>query len=1119
MHLTAYGKAWFRRFRKQDLLITHQTLLVMKMTAFLLFIVCMHVAAKTQAQISLSEKKAPLEKVLKEIKKQSGYALFYDAALLQKAHPVDIEVKDVSLDQALGIIFKDQPLTFEIVGDKIITIKDKSESSKSSGMISPPVDVHGRVTDSLGNPLQGASVTVKGTRKGIQTDAGGNFTLKGVADNATIIISIVGYENQQIELKGEKELFITLKLGITSLQDVVVSKGYYNTTERLNTGDVTKVTSDEIEKQPVPDPILALEGRVPGLSIMQTSGVPGAGSTIMLRGQNSIANGNAPFYIVDGVPFSSTSITSNYVGGIFGTPAEGGQFGISPFNALNPSDIESIEVLKDADATAIYGSQGANGVILITTKKGKAGKTTVNVNIYTGTGKVTRMLDMLNTQQYLEMRHEALNNDAVAPSISNGDYDLLFWDTTRYTNWQKVLIGNPAPFTNAQVSLSGGDINTQFLISGDYSTQGTVFPGAYKDQKASGHFSLTHSSPDHRFHAQFNAEYINDNSNLPQTDFTSQITLAPDAPALYDASGNVNWQPLNGTATFYNPLRYTGQSAKAVTDNLISSLNLSYQILQGLQLKSSFGYNHDQMNQNLLSSSSYVPPPYNLNPSYKSNNFGTTELNSWVIEPQLNFSRLVGKGHLDILAGTTFRENTKNDIGFNASGFSSDALISDPSAASSLSLDGSTNSLYHYTALFGRVGYNWEEKYLLNLTARRDGSSRFGPEKQFGNFGSVGAGWIFSKEKFIESDLPFLSFGKLRGSYGITGNDQIGDYQFLSTYTPNSLTYQGITGLRPTSLTNPYFAWETNKKLEGGLDLGFFKDRILLSGSYYTNRSSNQLVGYPLPIVTGFGSIQENLPATVENTGLEFTFNTVNFKSKNFTWASSANVSIPQNKLISYPGIENSGFSYTYAVGHSLFSKYVYHSIGVDPQTGIYTFASKAGNGVPSYPSDLVLSKPVTQSYYGGINNSFSFKGFHLDIFIQFVKQLGYNYLYYSAIAGISNNNEPTTVLSRWQNSGDITNIQKFTTSYYPVGAAFYNYWLPSDAAITDASFIRFKNLAFSYDLPNAWLNKAHLQQTKVYLQCQNLFTITGYKGLDPETGGMNLPPLRMLTVGLKMTL
>jgi hypothetical protein len=446
-------------------------------------------------------------------------------------------------------------------------------------------------------------------------------------------------------------------------------------------------------------------------------------------------------------------------------------------------------------------------------------------------------------------------------------------------------------------------------------------------------------------------------------------------------------------------------------------------------------------------------------------------------------------------------------------------LIPDPLAATTKAYRGFYYSLYRYDAIYGRLSYNVDDKYVVNLTARRDGSSRFGPGKQFGDFGAAGIAWIFTKERFIENNFSFLSFGKFRGSYGTTGNDQIGDYQYLSTYSPISSTYQAVSGLSPTQLTNPYFAWELVKKLEGGIDFGFLKDRILIGATYYRNRTGNQLVGEPLPEVTGFSSVQFNLPAVVQNSGAELTLNTINIKSKNFLWKMSANLTVPSNKLVAFPDLINfPAYSLVYVVGKSLFISQLYHSTGVDPQTGLYSFATKNANGIPSAPQDWVVTKPITQKCYGGIQNSFSYKGFQLNIFIQYVNQLGHNYKYYFGYPGYVNNNEPTAVLNRWTKPGDIAVTQRFGQAYGTEGNT-YNYFQVSDGVITDASFLRLKNLALSYTLPTNWNSKMHLQNFKVYLQCQNLVTITKYLGIDPETGGMGLPPLRMITAGVQVNL
>jgi TonB-linked SusC/RagA family outer membrane protein len=1084
----------------------------MKLTAILLLIACLHVSAGGYSQkISLSERNSPLEKVFADIQRQSGYDFFFNYTWLDKANKVTVEIHDATLEQALEVCFKGQPFTYEIV-KKTVVVKQKEEGKNNSSLTRAPIDVKGKVVNEKGEPLIGASVQVKGSGKGVETAKDGSFELKQVAADAVLVISFTGYRKQEIKLNGKDFISVILAIFTNSLDDVQII-GYGTTSKRFNTGNVSTVTAETIAEQPVSNPLAALEGRVSGFFIQQQTGTPGSGFDLKLRGTNSIANGNQPFYIIDGVPYISEPLSENSNSAPIIQSS-------NPLNYINPADIERIDILKDADATAIYGSRGANGVILITTKKGKPGQTKVDINLYSGAGKVTRMMDLLSTQQYVQMRREAIFNDYGIDTLT-ADYasyfpDLLVWDTTRYTNWQKELIGGMANTTDAQVSISGGNSNTQFLIGGGYHRETTVFPGNFADQKGSAHFNVIHLSPNGKFKVNFSANYIEDNNHLPEFDLTSiALLLPPNTPALTDSNGNVNWSGNYFFRDNNQPAALLRQKYNGNTGNLIANANLNYTILPGLQIRTSAGFTTTTIKEITTQPKSSLKYPNEQATSI----FSSNSIKTWIIEPQVEYQRKIGNGRLSFLAGTTFQQNIREGQSLIGYGFSSDALLENIQAAQQIFINTVKYTQYKYNAIFGRLNYNWKDKYILNLTARRDGSSRFGPDRRFANFGAIGAGWIFSEEKFIKNNLTVLSFGKIRASYGTTGNDQIGDYKYLSTWSPTTYPYQ-VSGLYPTGLTNPDYSWEVNKKIETALEMGLLKDKIFLSLSYYHNRSSNQLVGYSLPPTTGFGTVQYNLPAVVQNTGWEFELNSIVLKSKNFSWTSSVNLTIPRNKLISYPNIAGSPYANVYTVGRSLYARKLFHYTGVDPQKGIYTFQDVDKDGQITYPNDLISVKEIAQDFFGGFQNRFQYKGFQLIIFFQFVKQTGANYLGSFAPAAGFIRNEPSIIMNRWQKPGDKTDIQKFTTTTSSDAfAAWSRTYNSGDNIISDASFIRLKNVSLSYQLPEAWRQKIHLQNCRIYLQGQNLLTITKYLGMDPEAGYVqNLPPLRMLTTGIQFT-
>ncbi len=978
--------------------------------------------------------------------------------------------------------------------------------------------VSGTVTDQLGLPIAHVTVLIKGTNKGRVTNSDGQYAITVSGPSQELVFSSIGFETQEIRVDNQRTINIVLKENIGQLDEITIEAGYYKTSQRLTTGSISKLEAKTVEKQPVNNPLAAIQGHLPGVSITQNTGVPGGDYHIRIRGQNFIGPGgpfdevNNPLYIIDGVPYNSGSLElSSLTGNIIPSGK------VSPLNTINSADIKSIEVLKDADATAIYGSRGANGVVLITTKKGRVGKTQVKLNVSNTLSEVTGFVDLLNTQQYLEMRREAIKNEGLTletiPISSRSTFpDLYIWSQERDTDWQEVLIGGTAHRHHTQLSFSGGDAQTQFLLSGGYLTETTVFPGDSKYNRTSVHVHVNHQSENHRFKLSFSGNYGSDLNNLPPQDFTKvAVVLSPNAPALYNDAGDLNWE----NSTWRNPLAILEQDYLARTHSFIVNTVLSYYPIPALEFKTSLGYTDYRLE-------SYATFPHtsfdpnttsgqNSSRSSISTNNSTRE--SWIVEPQINWKHHWGAASLKLLLGTTFQQDKDEQLGMSTSNFPSNALLHNLAAAKDKMIILDTGTEYKYQAVFGRINFNWKDKLILNITGRRDGSSRFGPGKQFGKFGAIGTAWLFSEENFFENH-SILSFGKLRASYGITGSDKPPDYAFLDTYEVSG-NYNG-SGLAPTRLFNPDRAWEENKKLETALELGFFKYRIFLSAIWYRNRSSNQLLPIPLPGTTGFSSISANLDAIIENRGVEIDLRTVNIQNDAFKWRTTFNISANRNRLVVFPELEKSTLANEYLVGKSLGVRQLYHVLGVNPETGVWQFEDYNNDGAID-KDDRQWLEDLTPKYFGGLGNTLTYKNIQLEVFLQFTKQKGRSF-FQSGVLNLGGmvQNMPASILDRWQQIGDENPIQRYFLSVNNDATIASNRYRHSNASVTDASFIRLRNVSLSYTMPKTITKHTDVN---VYLQGQNLFVITDYDGADPEVQSTSvLPPLRQFTLGLNMT-
>lgn len=966
--------------------------------------------------------------------------------------------------------------------------------------------VTGLVKDNYG-ALPGVHVIVKQTNVATSTDLDGKFTIE-VAKGQTLVFSMIGFEDKTITYQSGNNFNIVLNQKTSTLDEIVVNAGYYSVKDRERTGSIARVTAKDIELQPINNPLQALQGRTPGVSITEHSGVPGGGIDIEIRGQNFMglqnSGRNNPFYIIDGVPFLSDALGTNNGNLSY----EILQAKISPLNAINPSDIESIEILKDADATAIYGSRGANGVVLITTKKGTQSKTSFTISSTTSFSKVPKFLDMMNTQQYIKMREEAyLNANASFPANA---YDINgVWDKNRYTNWQKELIGDTATAQETSLGIRGGNEFSNFNINYSHSESTTVFPTDKGYKRNSALMSYNYMSKNRKLSVNSSTLYSNQSNNLPTADLTKQsLTLAPNAPSLYDKNGEINWQD----GTFRNPMANLKSSYENKTSTIILNSSISYALIKNLNAKINIGYTNNHLEERVLIPHTIFNPAANLTSERSESNLSNQKSQSFIIEPQLAYNLSFKKHSLNTLIGFSYQQNDNESDQIRAKNFSSNAFIKNIGAAKEQLIVSTGKNQYKYASVFARINYMYAQKYIVNLTARRDGSSRFGDDYKFGNFGAIGAAWIFSKENFAKN-ISWLSFGKLRTSYGITGSDNIGDYAYLDTYTINRYQYNDQVTLSPTALYNPKFKWENTTKFEIATELSFFNDRLSSSIAYYNNRSSDQLIGTTLPSTTGFNSISGNSPAVVENKGWEFSIFSQNIKTKNFSWTTDFNLSFPKNELVSYPGLEQGTESSKYVIGKPIQIIKMYKYQGLDPKTGEFTFYDYNGDGkITSLDKEHTVS--LAPKFHGGLHNTISYKNLSLDFLFYFVKKDNYNINKYYNSPGAAMLNLPSA-MNDYHSSSNPNATYMPAIYNNPKNSLQINY-TESDATISDASYIRLKNVALSYVMK---IPKIKVESLRLSLQGQNLWTITTYKGMDPEFVSFGyLPPLRTISFSAQLT-
>ncbi len=1124
-------------------------ILIMKLSILLLIISLQISAAMVAQNVTLSVKDASLKEVFAEINQQTGYSFFYRDSYLRNAGKVNLEVTDMPIEDVLNLCLGDMPVEYQITDNTVVLkpVKAKPAEVTLVEMQQEQVRLTGTVRDKNGAPLQAAAVIVKGTTTGASTDAEGKFVLYCPADSKVLEVSILGMKTQDIVISGGTDFEVFLEEEAMDIDEVQVI-AYGTTTKRLNTGTVATVKSKDLVSHPVSNVMQALQGQVAGVSFNQTIGGVGSPLEIVIRGQNSFASGTNPLIIVDGIVVNSNpggliaGETADYYTGGSNTSPDG----ISPLNFINPNDIESIDILKDADATSIYGSRASNGVILITTKKASLGETKFNINASAGISTPTGLIKRMGTADYLQMRKDAFAmgnvtaESAINPITPDEFYapDLLLWDQTAYTDWNDYTFGNPAPVYNLDAQMTGGNKLFNFLASVGYFKKYDVTYGKPYQERLTGRMVLGHTSADNKFTVNLSSTFGYENQVFASTSLSSVTTnFVQNVPnyEIYNDDGSLNIPyGLHDSGAYGNPVPMQNTSSESKTGNLLLSADLSYEIIKGLRAKMLVSYNlqdnayHMYYPSDAISAQTVAsaPAPYG---THTTNTFSALN-----IEPMLTYDTKISKGTLSFLAGGTLLDRKIGSTGVRVENPGSDALLNSY-ASGNPTTSNNNETYYRFASLFGRATYNWDGKYLVNLTYRRDGSSRFGPDNKFGNFGSAGIGWIFTEEKFISNTLSFLSFGKIRGSYGTTGTDNIGDYLYISTLSSdNFFNYGPQSILQISGVPNTTIQWEKTAKMDIGLELGLFKNRILFNTTWYRSSSDNLLVDKLLPGQTGYGTYTDNFEGTVQNTGMEFQLTTHNLApGKQLQWRSSFNLSFNENKLTEFPNLEETYYNETYEIGRAIPSagynsnmEFPYQFTGIDPATGLPQFKDLNDDGMIDFEDNYVNAAwngTALPTIWGGLGNYFTYKGFGFDFFIQFTEKLMTTWNYFNRPAGGMTNPSQDLTGNYWKQPGDVAKYPRLYTGV--LGDTEYtnpltNQYSSSSANIVQGFYFRLKNIQLTYTLPARLLQDKGITNMMVYLRGENLAVYTTKKLYkDPELYWPNSAPiLRTFVTGVQLT-
>lgn len=955
-------------------------------------------------------------------------------------------------------------------------------------------EIKGTVTDPDGLPVFGATVFLEGTSIGTSTNLDGTYSITTTfSEESILVFSYVGYQTEKIKVNGQNIIDLQMKEDINAMEEIVVV-GFGSQLKKDITGSVSIVDGESFESRPNTQVGSLIQGQAAGVQVLTNSGKPSAGFNIRIRGTNSINAGSEPLYVVDGVPTTDT-------------------------RSINPSDVDTITILKDASSTAIYGAQGSNGVVLITTKRGTTSKLTVSLDIYTGISQVWNTLEVLNGEQYRDLMTEM--------GLSTN------WEEfTERTDWQNEIFQNGLS-QNYQASISGRTEKTNYYLSaGHVAQEGAVRSSEFN--RTNFKINIEQEINDwikvgsRITYSQYSDVDVNDNNNVNQGGVLLGALTTPSIIGVFNEAGMFSSNPFQN---WENPLASTdGLDREFNSRSFLGNVYLEATFLKDFTYKLNYGVdNTDGVFESFLD-----PFRTGFGVAIGGQGIYNTNKNSYyILENTINFKKLIDKHNIEAVLGSVNQKFEFENSSIQTRNFAS-ASITTPNGGSEIFAGTASKSERANSSFLTRVNYSFDDKYLFTANFRADGSSAFGPEQRWGYFPSFSLGWRVSNENFIKKD-SFLDDLKLRAGWGIVGNDQIANYAYLGRVGSGAnYPFGGSVqpGTFPASIENLNLKWEESEQVNAGIDVSLFENRVSITADAYIKNTSDLLLNAPLPTSTGFSSAIQNI-GELQNRGLEFSINTINFENDTFSWTTGMNISFNENEVIDLVGQEilqggiagGRGEASIVREGEALGSLYGFLWGGVDPTTGNSFYIDR--NGVSTFnptAEDRRIIGDANPDFFYGMTNTFSYKGFGLFVFLQ--GSHGNDILNATRIETeglIDPKNQSTAVLNRWRQPGDITNIPRSSFGNSDNSRV-------STRFIEDASYLRFKTITLSYNVPQNILDTLKMSSLKLYATGENIFTITDYSGFDPEVnafGGSNTvrgidfgtyPQTRNLIFGLNAT-